>query len=575
MRLGEDWRLLPDPALRSLVERLEWLRAMDVTIGGDAGLQIMERAGVKPGDEPDFARILLREPSVEVGNTFLERGIAATLAEASQTLSRIRGLNQSKKAPIAALNEPAQPFLSADGPRVIAWGTWAAHYQRLLLDLLERTKYHYQHNLGLKDRAERFATNSRAQFGRLTLFPILEACWEAEIEKPSSQPLDIALDLILKRPELVTADYFRGFEQKTVKQASNRRLPPHTSWFTTGSVRGTNFDFEVRRIGLHWDRAAFTRVRALSPKDYDVVWADLFNRNRPPPTLSEAERAFGERLEYDFRALRDVAKLAEESDPATYLRLRRRMCDIDAGECLVLAGDYVDHNDEAGAVAAYEKAIAEAPNRVRVSHSCLWLMSYYLRHGRRDRAKEIAELAADVGSAGGYLTMSSFLEQTGDPAGAEQQLLDERERYPDKEPDTSLLGFYYRMVHERHVTSYEAKFRKALAEVFPQGLESVELSSLHEPPTDGLQYTSESATLHRNGLEKSDVVVAWDGWRVRNRGQYEAAREFGQDLDFRLIVWRKDAYLQVGVHSQSRRFDVDLASYTARSRPTPGVHRAS
>jgi hypothetical protein len=571
MRIGDDWRLLVDPAKRSLAERLEWLRAMELTLGAEVALRTVDRVGAESGDEVDQARILTRHPSVEAGNRFLEGGLAAAWNEVDASYSRIRGRTVSGNARISALNEAAQPFLSQDGPQVIAWGTWAAQYQRELLDLVERIESHYRYTLCIKDSAEAFAVHARPYFGGLTLFPIVDARWEAKRDKPSPRPLGLSLDVISQHPELINVGCFWSLEEQAVRQASMRRPPSRSSWFTTGAVRGTSFDVAARNPGLLMTADAIARMKAVSPKDYDVIFADLWHRGLTRPTVSQAQAAFGERLGYDLRAIRDIAEVAYEPDPKRYLALRRRMCEIDEAQCLILGADCVDNRDEVCAVAAYEKAVAQAPDRVRVSNSVFWLMSYYLRHGHPERARALAQMAADVGSAGGYYVMAGFLEQTGDYAAAEQWTRDERERYPQKGPNFGLIGFYYRMAHERRLAQYDAKFREASAAVFPRGLEKAELASLHAPPADGVRFATETPALRRSGLRIGDIVVAWDGWRVRDESQFEAVRAFSAEPDFRLIVWRDDTYLEVAPHRQGRRFYVQIASYKPPKSPPAGA----
>jgi len=98
-------------------------------------------------------------------------------------------------------------------------------------------------------------------------------------------------------------------------------------------------------------------------------------------------------------------------------------------------------------------------------------------------------------------------------------------------------------------------------DVFPRGVEKIDPGSLAGAPADGAVFTSESPAMVRNGVRKGDVVVAIDGWRVRSSGQYLTAREFDDDPDFRLIVWRDGKYVELPVRRLFRSFGTQMVDY--------------
>ena len=185
MRVSEDWRTVGDLAKAALAERLEWLRAADRTLGSARALLLLQRAGAGPGPEADWTWILTRDPSVEIANTVLDYGLDATLSENERVWSLVHGGPLADARRIEALNEPAQAFVTAEGPRVIAWGTWAAMYQRQVLHLLERSQHHYRHKLDLAEGADAVVTEKTAAYSGLALFPVLAACWEGEKKTPA------------------------------------------------------------------------------------------------------------------------------------------------------------------------------------------------------------------------------------------------------------------------------------------------------------------------------------------------------------------------------------------------------
>ena len=571
MRLTDDWRVLDHPAQASLAERLAWLRAMDQTFGSPRQLDLLRQAKAGPGAEPDWYWLMLRRPSVGMGNMFADDALTATLAEVLRIYARVHGKPLPRAELVDALNSPAQPFVSNERPRVIAWGTWAAMYQRHLVHLFERTEYHYREHLGLKGEAERYAAYVTKEYSKLTFFPVLQACWEADQkENPAPAVLDAAVTFIQRHPELPTLGYWWGIEQKTEKQHLPRRLPGRASWFSTGCVRGTTYHAGLRRDGMP-ALTPLERLLAISPRDYAVAARALLESTDEHPTLAQAQAAFGERAQYDQRVLTFFANRVY-LDMAEVVGFRHRLCELDPEECLSLGASCVDAHDEPCAIAAFEKGFREATDRVSASLNGRWLMEHYLRSGETERAQGLAEMCDDVGSYGGMLTMATFLERTGRYEEAERRIIDARTRYPDDAPDLGLIAFYHRMAHVRRVAGYERKFAKAATNVFPKGLEKIDVAALSTPPTDGVEFDQDSPVLSRSHLQRGDVVVGLNGWRVRTVDQLHAVRQFDDSPDFRLTVWHGARYLDVPCRRLYRSFGVEMSTYKpARAKAEVGA----
>jgi hypothetical protein len=566
LRNTQDWRELP-AAEASLAERLEWLRAAESALDCERALQLLREAKAGPGPESDWALILSRNPTVGMGNSVLEYGLQATLAEADAVWGRAHGGTLGPDRRVAALNEPEANLVGQDELHVIGWGGWAAMYQREVLSLLEKTQVHYRHSVSARSEADGYVATQTASYSGLTLFPVLAACWEAERPKPDRRLLEAAIRVVVQRPELVNSPYWTGLQTKTAAQALPGRLPAASTWFSTGCVRGTAFDAAVRGKTLPQLAAesAMQALHSLAPDDYHVAY-HLLSIPGSSLSVAQGESAFGERMQYDTRAMYWVTERAYVGDPAARLRIGNRMCQLGPGWCERVGQDCVEMGDEACAVVAYERMIEGASDRVMVSHLTGWLVKHYLRTGDRRRAREIAEMSADVGSDTGMTTMAAFLEQTGHFDGAERTLLSRRARYPHDEPDSDLIGFYHRMAHVRKLAAYEARFEVAAKDVFPRGVEKVDPGSLAGVPADGAVFTSESPAMVRNGVRKGDVVVAVDGWRVRSSGQYLTAREFDDDPDFRLIVWRDGKYVELPVRRLFRSFGTQMVDYVAHQK---------
>jgi tetratricopeptide (TPR) repeat protein len=190
--------------------------------------------------------------------------------------------------------------------------------------------------------------------------------------------------------------------------------------------------------------------------------------------------------------------------------------------------------------------MAEARDPVGVANDVNWLVDYYLDHGRRDDALRAATFAADVYSSAGLKALARLMERLGryDDAGAWYHRL--VERYEDED---TIAQFYLRYRERVGGDRYQAEAQAALAKVFPQGLTKTTLADFREAPPDengfGWRVMTRGMTeqLRRAGLQPGDLVVAADGYRVRDANQWVTIRSFRDDPTVSLIVWRGDRYI--------------------------------
>src|SRR4029453_17851545 len=101
--------------------------------------------------------------------------------------------------------------------------------------------------------------------------------------------------------------------------------------------------------------------------------------------------------------------------------------------------------------------------------------------GRRDRAEEIARLAADTGSAPGLEMLAEVLDRTGRFDEAESLYRRIDERYSDH--SVPLGRFLMRQALRTGDKSLEAQAGELLRPVFPRGLEAVVMHALPVAPT--------------------------------------------------------------------------------------------
>ncbi len=110
--------------------------------------------------------------------------------------------------------------------------------------------------------------------------------------------------------------------------------------------------------------------------------------------FAELGREAGPLADYDAVVLGDLANAAKE-DPATYLPVATRLCDLQADSCDSL-GDYLaDHDRDEEAARVYQRWVDGARDRVGVANDAHWLITYYDTHGQHERAVTLADQAAD------------------------------------------------------------------------------------------------------------------------------------------------------------------------------------
>ena len=563
LRLTQDWRATT-PGSGPFLERVEMFRALDATLGVARARQVIERS---EDPSPTWGQVALEgDPDVATGNLLIPKTLDDTLLQATTQLTLVRGKAPPTEADlVAALNEPAERFLSKAGPRVIAWGTWAAMFQRHVCFLVGRSDRHVRRMLGMKPAADELAEELDRRFDTLTLYPLV-AAQRAEDAKYKIKPLGAAVGAVIRRPELIPVSGWSAVATLTPDEAKAYGSPDRGDWFGAGCPRGTAYEFDLRQRWLPalGSEEARARLRAIAPRDYHVARAILEARKTyRDGDLATAQELFGARLEYDRRAMLQLSQLSEWIDLAVTRSIREKMCAISPRDCFVLGNLLVEAGDEAAAVPVFERALAEEPDAIEVAAQSGWLVGQYLRSGRRGRARELATQAGEVYSSAGLEVLASYLEKTGDFAGAERTLRATKERYPDGDFRVQFLGLYYRAGHLRKVPAYEAKFREESRALFPHGLEEVDLATLTGPPTDGAKVQNVSPPLRRAHIEGGEVIVALDGLRVHSPEQYDAVRAFDDSPDVRWIVWRAPGYREVKLRSVDRRFHFQMQPYIA------------
>ena len=567
LRLTQDTRTPFEP--KTLLERRELYRARVWSIDSASAVSYAEELAL---DRLTDAWRVASEAglSVETGNVLLADALELELAE-----SREVGLlppDASDAQIVAALNEPAERCLTPEGPQVIGRGAWAAFLQRHLLQYLWRRDYHTRYMLGLHDEANRLLSEASQRFGNLTLFPMIEVRCSLDARRRPER-FDELVTLTAQRPELIPAFEWGALEEMARYEVVRRGMPTLGAWFKPGVPRGTTFDVVGRPRLLPRGLEPMRSFWAISPQNFDVAAALVAVQFRDEAPLAELERIFGERSQYDMRALNNIGKRTPGFE--AQLSILSRKCAISGNHCFSWGHHLVEKGDLEAAAAAYQSGLDRSSDRVLAANSSLWLMHYYLDRHETARARRVAEDAAAIGSFSGLMAQSRFLEGTGDFAGAERILHAARERYgnepqnPDEreaaldgeQDEDQLVGFYYRMAFAGKQRDYERRFHELADDDFPGGLEKLDRSSLTGGPADGVFVLKTTNQANRAGLRNGDIIVGLDGYRVRTRRQYYLVRTFTDSPEMSLLVFRHPDYVEVKARAHRRRLGFDMRSH--------------
>ena len=133
LRMTQDWRLLPNPALASRLERVEYFRARRFTAWGTRAEPYL--TALNAGEEADWMRFLqIGYEGVEDGLIFSAHALDSERRESAEVFKSIHEV--ARDPADADLNVRATRCVTPDGPQVLPWGAWAEFSQRHLAMLV-------------------------------------------------------------------------------------------------------------------------------------------------------------------------------------------------------------------------------------------------------------------------------------------------------------------------------------------------------------------------------------------------------------------------------------------------------
>jgi hypothetical protein len=550
MSITEDWRVLADPAQASLLERLQYYQALGGTLGGASASHYYGSVETEP--VTDWGRIALSNSfGTEVGE-FVQEGVDPEISEAKQVWGSMNGRDLADADLVTALNRPAERCVTAAGPRVLGWGTWAASVQRHLGNRVLAINRFWQQIQSLPDRAQATRDTFDARWSGLVIYPFVQGLrWQhGAIELESfSGALNTAVATTAQRPEVVNAGVWDSMTQTASYAVTRRRMPAMVPWFAAPAPAGTAYDAGIRAHSSNVPQppiATLTALRELHPWHPGLIQR-VIERFGPKPTVAQVRGVVGQKTDYDVGLLRMMANAAGGQSPER-AQLLGQACGLLADTCVELAHHLAAARRDAEAVDALKRAFERAENRVSLTHAILPLVRHHHERGEQSQATRVAQDAAGTGSAPGMRAMGLLLEWRGRLKEAEEYFEQIEERYRDPR---QVAAFSRRMVDAGH-KDYQSKLDRALRAAFPNGLERLDAAQLPPVPKDGMGLSQPGPDAPLSGLEAGDIVVGVDGWRVRSYRQYLQVAAFDWRPDMKMHVWRKGRYLEVPVHLFNR-----------------------
>jgi hypothetical protein len=556
MRVTQDWRVLKSPASASRLEKREYFRARRAAMPRRRATE--DLADIGEAIAPDLTAIVESYVwGVEDGHDIVAESVERELAEARATYQRIHA--QPMPAMAQALNQRAARLMTAGRPRVLPWGAWAELHQRRLAMHVQEIDNLHRHMIGSRDAAEAEKTRLDAELAQLSLFALGAT---ARTAGPNGKEADLsrmadAVALAARAPELIPHPTWVYLETGSKYEVVARAMPRASTWFAVPSP-AVPFEAGLRLAGAG-HRTASAALDALleqAPHDRRLIQESLAQRRAGEPKPSRAMPALRARLAYDMSAMDMMVRNA--SGPAERAEAQRRMCELSARECAGLGATLAEMGDEAAAAASYEKAFADpALDAVVRANQAAWLVNYYYRQRRTRDATALAEEIASTGAWRGMVAAAYLYERLRRLDEADELYRRVTSRYDDP---AQMLGFYYREAVVRENAAFEARWKTALAESFPKGLQAAPTALPPQPPARGVFVYKDSDASRKGGLRAGDIIVGLEGWRVDTQEQYAAINAFFENDTLKLTVWRGKVF-ELAVPAPGRLLGTELRTH--------------
>jgi tetratricopeptide (TPR) repeat protein len=514
---------------------------------------------------PDFAR-LAQEAwfSVGVGNYMLEAAVPLETNEIKSVYKLSQGGELADKDLVAALNRPpGRCFTLEEGHplkvRVIGWGLWALALQHHLCQALTTDFDVLAYHQGLPDEAKQFSELADKTYDGLRLYPFVRRFNATEIG-PYHKAVDDAFKVTVETPHLTPAMCWNYACFKVRFAPEYRPIPnPHINeWHKHNPPPGTAYDVGARiyHSTFTGDARRVTEVHAMAPYNLDLCRYIVDQQLNKTPTFEQAKSLYELLLPYSVPAMRAVAATLQ-AEPQRYEEMMEKAAALDPTAYHEL-GDFAwSRNETNKAITYYDKAAEKNPDTVAESWHARRRIYYYLHTGQTNKARTIAESAAETYSSAGLSAKGDFLEGTGQLEAALEWYAKVEERYNESD---EIWGFCSRHSQKTGHAAFDQAVQKRL-QAWGKILQKVSLRDFTSPPAEGAVLADNSDLLNSAGLKKGDVIVAVGGMRVRNAWQYTTARDLDPNPMLTIIVWQNGQYREIKASPPGHKFGAMVDNY--------------
>jgi tetratricopeptide (TPR) repeat protein len=561
-----DYRSLNEVAGLSPVECVEWFSAM-------SGYVAIPVAWPKLNDSQqrtiDYVRVANENVySVEIGHQLLAVSIPLELQEIASVYELSHHEKLSRNGLVNALNEMPERCFSTDTDgsvqvHVISWGQWAAFLQRHLCHAIQQNVYFMESMWGVPEDAKAFANQNNQAFGGLRLYPFVRRFGCTDVEG-YHQSVDDGFKVTVATPQLVPAECWNYLcYQVNFAPWYNPNPNPHINeWHSHNPPPGTDYDLHPRLnhpslINRPDAVVRFEQLHELAPYDCRIVDFILERKYNNRPTFDQAMALYRDLLPYSVTALCNVANTVTNK-PGQYEELMLQAAALNPANYYDLGEYFVSHNAEDKGAQYIDKACETDPDSVRISDHAEWRVSYYLKKGQTQKAREIADTAGEVYSYAGLAAKAEFFEATSNYDGAFEWFSKIEERYNDSKP---IINYCLRYKATTGDMRFDSELQSRVPKLFPNGQEKVSLADFRGPPTDGVVFLQQSDLLHSAGMKQGDVIEALNGIRVHSTIQFSYLRDSQSYPDMDLIVWQGDGYHEIKASPPNHRFGVNVDDY--------------
>jgi len=547
LRITRDPRLVPSASRPSRLEMVEALRAIRRSQSCRAALA-RARAWHLPR-AADWTRSVASLPGCpepeasDLADGYLElqaRDAAALIGDASA-----RDLGAILSSLSAAAHEELSWSPASIVPRQVLADAGQRHVVSAFLLVLRSVS-----RLGLPQEVRRLNLATEALREDLPQRALLDMALESAARmrpgefSPPQETCDQIARLIADRPDLLPPTWWPQTRQ--CQRNNLLSMVKQRDWDTQVITPGT-----ARKGAGPWMTGPLAAGSAMEEACRRAPWAPWLALNflrtnyRGEPPSAAVRIAYDKDLEYDVEAMEGAVFVLHDDD-TTVATLSERVCEIDPEKCSRYAGQVADLGRADSAERMWKRAMASARDTITLSNGLQGYVELLLDRGDTPEAVRVARFAAKVYSSGGLETLGYAYERLGrfDEAAREYALV--TQRYDDMAVENQ---FYIRYGQRRPDERFGEQRERALAEVFPKGLQRKSLAdfqgSIHGGGTF-LGGANLTRGLRRLGLTLGDFVVSMDGFAVESQAQLDSILTFTDEPTVNVVFLRQGkGYQQV------------------------------